>query len=94
MPRRTDIGKLIASLPGVHQEVVQAGREIRRAAQSLAKGHGTLPATIHLEYPNKYDVDVVMEHKAALSIEEGHEDKVFDSGWVPGLHIMRDAARM
>ncbi|MDR0285768.1 MAG: DUF5403 family protein [Propionibacteriaceae bacterium] len=87
-----DIGRLVAGLPGVRAAVRDAAQDIRDDARMLATGHGTLPECISLEYPNEYDVDVVMAHEAALSIEYGHDDAVYDTGWVAGLHIMRDAA--
>ena len=91
---RSSINRQIAELPGVQQAVLDAAHEIRDTARSLAVGHGSLPRCITLERPNDVDVDVVMDHHNALSIEVGHWDKVFFSGFVPGLHIMRDAARM
>jgi hypothetical protein len=92
MAKRSGVGKIVAGLPGVHQAVVEAGRDIRDLARLYAAGHGDLPACVKLEYPNRYDVDVVLVHEAALSIEFGHDDAVYKSGWVPGLHILRDAA--
>lgn len=89
-----ELNRYIASLPGVRDTVRDNARDIRDTARVLALGHGTLPDCINLDYPNEYDIDVVMEHEAALSIEFGHDDAVFDSGWVPGLHIMRDAAHL
>lgn len=90
--RARDINKYIAGLPGVRAAVRDAAHEIQDDARALAVGHGTLPECIKLDYPNEYDVDVVLDHEAALSIEFGHDDAVFHSGWIPGLHIMRDAA--
>jgi hypothetical protein len=87
-----NINRMIASLPGVREAVKDAARRIQEDARALAAGHGGLARNIRLEYPNKFDTDVVLTHENALSIEVGHEDKVFNSGWVPGLHIMRGAA--
>ncbi len=84
----------LAALPGVQGQVDDVAGRIYRAARSLAAGHGGLPGDIHIRRIGSYDVDVVMEHEAALAIEVGHIDKVFGSGWVPGLHIMRDASRL
>jgi len=86
------LNKLVAGLPGVRHAVEDAAKEIQRDAKLLAHGHGSLPEHIHLRYPNRYDTEVTLTHTAALSIEHGHDDAVFGSGWVPGLHIMRDAA--
>lgn len=90
MARSTN--RYVATLPGVQAAVHQKAREIRDTARSLAVGHGGLADDISLERPNEFDVDVVMDHHNALSIEVGHEDNVFHSGFVPGLHIMCDAA--
>ncbi|MDR2897034.1 MAG: DUF5403 family protein [Propionibacteriaceae bacterium] len=92
MPSNSAINKLIAGLPGVRRSVIGKAEEIAATARGLARGHGSLPGCISVEYPNPFDADAVMTHKAALSIETGHDDEVFHSGWVPGLHIMRDAA--
>jgi len=82
----------LATLPGVRQAVRGKAKQIEATAKALAAGHGGLAARIGLEYPNPIDVDVVLSHEAALSVEVGHDDAVFDSGWVEGLHVMRDAA--
>ncbi len=89
---RRSFSKVLATLPGVQAAVHQTARRVRDNAKALAVGHGSLPEVISLERPNEYDVDVVLDHHNALSIETGHMDKVFNSGFVPGLHIMRDAA--
>lgn len=91
---RRSVNSEVASLPGVQAAVMAAAREIKTAARTLAVGHGGLAGDILLDRPNEFDVDVVMDHHNALSIEVGHWDKVFWSGFVPGLHIMRDAARL
>ncbi|MFT4225309.1 DUF5403 family protein [Micropruina sp.] len=84
----------LAGLPGVQREVDQAARKVARTAKALAAGHGSLAGDIKVERVGPLDVDVVLEHEAALAIEVGHVDKVFKSGWVPGLHIMRNAANL
>ena len=86
--------KQLAGLPGVQRAVDDAAGSIARTAKALAAGHGGLAADISVERVGPYDVDVVLDHEAAAAIEYGHEDKVFGSGWVPGLHIMRDAANL
>ena len=91
---RQSTNSRIALLPGVQQAVLDAAHEIRGKAKALAVGHGGLAGDISLDRPNEFDVDVVMNHHNALSIETGHWDMVFFSGFVPGLHIMRDAARL
>lgn len=91
---RSSVNKMIAGLPGVQAAVLAAAHEVRDVAKELAVGHGNLPAHISLDRPNEYDVDVVLDHHNALSIEVGHMDMVFHSGFVPGLHVMRDAARL
>lgn len=88
------ISAQLAGLPGVQRSVDEAAGSIARVAKALAAGHGSLAGDITVERVGPYDVDVVLEHEAALAIELGHEDKVFHSGWVPGLHIMRDAANL
>lgn len=87
------MNETVAGLPGVHRAVRQRAEAIASTARSLAAGHGGLGADISVE-DHGYDVDVVLSHEAALSIEYGHMDRVFGSGWVPGLSIMRDAARL
>ena len=86
------INKLVALLPEVRAAVEAKAEKIATIARGLAVSHGSLPECITLEHPNRFDTNVVMTHVAALSIEEGHDDEVFNSGWVPGLHIMRNAA--
>jgi len=86
-----DVGRIVAGLPGVHAAVVKAATVILENARINALGHGNLAAHLNLEYPNRYDVNVTLRHVAALSIEEGHWDEVFHSGYVPGLHVLRDA---
>lgn len=87
------VNSRVAGLPGVQQAVFTQAGAILQTAKTLAVGHGGLAGDISLERPNDYDVDVVLEHRNALSIEAGHFDAVFGSGWVEGLHILRDAAR-
>lgn len=89
---RRGINSQVARLPGVQASVLAEGQAIKKTAKALAAGHGSLSANIKLERVRDVDVAVVLEHEAALSIETGHMDEVFGSGWVPGLHIMRDAA--
>lgn len=89
---RSWVNSYVAGLPGVQQAVLDGAHEVRSRARALAVGHGSLPGVIVLERPNEFDYDVVMDHHNALSIEVGHWDMVFFSGFVPGLHIMRDAA--
>lgn len=84
----------LAGLPGVQREVDKAAHRVAGTAKALAAGHGGLAGDIKVERVGPFDVDVVLEHEGALAIEVGHVDKVFDSGWVPGLHIMRDAANL
>jgi hypothetical protein len=88
----TRFERQLLDLPGVREAVKTKAKQIQATARSLAGGHGGLAADIGLEYPNAHDIDVVMSHDHALSIEVGHWDKARGSGWVPGLHIMRDAA--
>ncbi len=84
----------LAGLPSVQREVHQGANKVARTAKALAAGHGGLAGDIKVERVGLFDVDVVLQHEGALAIEVGHVDKVFDSGWVPGLHIMRDAANL
>jgi hypothetical protein len=86
------VDRTVASLPGVQQAVHDRARAVQLTAKALAVGHGGLAGDIHIRRANKYDYDVVLEHKAALSIEVGHWDEVFHSGWVEGLHILSRAA--
>ena len=90
MARR--VNSQVAALPGVQQAVMNAAQSIQSTAKALAVGHGGLAGDISLDRPNEYDVDVVLDHQNALSIEYGHMDEVFGSGWVEGLHVMRDAS--
>jgi len=84
----------VAKMPAVQAAVRAVAEQIETTAKALAAGHGGLSADIRVIAPNAYDYDVVLDHEAAMSIEFGHQDAVFGSGWVPGLHIMRDAARL
>lgn len=88
------LGERLAALPGVQREVDIAAHRIAGTAKALAAGHGGLAGDISVERVGIYDVDVVLEHEAALAIEVGHIDQVRGSGYVPGLHIMRNAANL
>jgi hypothetical protein len=87
------INRQIAALPGVRDAVKAAARSIERNAKVLAQGHGGLAGDIALAYPNRYDVDVEIRHTAALAIEVGHFTPD-GTEWVPGIHVLTDAAAM
>lgn len=91
---RKSTNSYIAGLPGVQQAVFDAAHEVQAKAKMLSAGHGGLAGDISLDRPNEFDVDVVLNHHNALSIEVGHWDMVYFSGFVPGLHVMRDGARL
>lgn len=90
----TSLEGRLATLPGVQGSVDERAERLARTARGLAATHGGLAADITVERVGPTDVDVVMEHEAAAAIEYGHVDKVFGSGWVQGLHIMRNAAAL
>lgn len=84
----------LAQLGGVQRAVDAKAESIALTAKALASTHGGLAEDIKVERITPTDVDVVMEHVAAAAIEHGHVDAVFGSGWVQGLHIMRNAAAL
>ncbi|MDR1265932.1 MAG: DUF5403 family protein [Propionibacteriaceae bacterium] len=82
------------ALTGPVQQGLRAKAEaVAQTMRALAAGHGGLPAKVAVEHTRgKVDWFATIRHEHMLSIEVGHLDEVFDSGWVPGLHIARDAA--
>lgn len=89
--------KQVLLMPGVRIALKAKAEEIAATARKLATGHGSLASSITIDYPNKWDIEVILEHPHVVSIEYGHYSKNKAGqilGYVQGLHIMRDTAHI
>lgn len=93
--------RAVAAMTGVGQALDKAAAEVAARAKVNAAGHGSLAADIKTTR-GKIDRAVVLDRSDAANIELGHAFNEFRPDdapligplrWVPGLHVMRDAAR-
>lgn len=93
--------RAVAAMGGVGKALDGFAEQVAAKAKANAAGHGTLASDIKTA-AGKIDRAVILDRDDGANIEFGHAFNEFRPRgseiigplrWVPGLHVMRDAAR-
>lgn len=86
---RPDIAEIVASLPGVHQEVINtAHKGARILRRNIAVDTGDMRRSVGVDIPNNKDAFFYIDDPGALGYNYGHHNNWADRR-VPGSYVIQ-----